>query len=108
MLVDSVRQVFQSGVFYDLIGFVGFVFYMLSYGMLQFGRIAGDSYWYAVLNIVAAILVLISLAAQFNLASLLIQLAWIVISVAGIIRTRRVRSRVQNYNSQGGQDVILA
>ena len=82
----------------ELIGVAGFVFYMLSYGLLQLGKISGQSYVYTLLNMLAAALVLISLLHQFNLASALIQISWIGISVVGLFRlwnTRRNRNVIK-------------
>lgn len=76
---------------FDLLGFLGFIFYMAAYALLQLGRISGHSYSYTLINLTAATLVLISLVHQFNLASLLIQLAWIVISILGLARLRWFR-----------------
>ena len=97
---------------FDLIGIAGFIFYMLAYGLLQFGRISGQSYSYTLMNMAAASLVLISLTHQFNLASVLIQLSWIAISVVGLIRLktgrnsqstgRRRRRRTHSTNRQSG------
>jgi len=70
----------------ELTGVAGFVFYMLSYTLLQLGKISGQCYTYTLLNILAASLVLVSLIHQFNLASALIQVSWIAISIVGIIR----------------------
>lgn len=97
---------------FDLIGVAGFVFYMLAYGLLQLGRISGRSYTYTVMNMIAASLVLISLVHQFNLASLLIQLAWIAISIVGLIRMRlngrsdRPRRRTRRRSSQYSRSVV--
>lgn len=82
----------------ELIGVAGFVFYMLSYGLLQLGKISGQSYVYTLLNMLAAALVLISLLHQFNLASALIQISWIGISIVGLFRlwnTRRSRNVIK-------------
>jgi len=70
----------------EITGVMGFIFYMLAYGLLQMGKISGQSYCFTLLNITAASLVLISLVHQFNLASMLIQLAWIAISLVGLCR----------------------
>ena len=82
--------------FFQLIGIAGFIFYMLSYGLLQLGRISGQSYVYILLNMTAAFLVLISLVEQFNLASVLIQLTWIAISIIGLWRIRFATRPVHN------------
>ncbi len=76
---------------YEIIGLIGFVLYMVSYWLLQLGRLNGNGYCYATLNIAAALFVLVSLRLDFNLASMLIQLAWISISIFGIVRTWNIR-----------------
>jgi len=63
---------------------------MLAYALLQLGKITGQCYTYTLMNMLAASLVLVSLVHQFNLASALIQISWIVISVAGMFRLRSV------------------
>lgn len=62
------------------------VLYLGAYAALQAGFIRGSGYLYASLNIAAASLVLLSLHADFNLSSALIQISWITISVVGITR----------------------
>ncbi len=88
---------FLGEEFFGLIGVAGFLLYMLSYALLQLGRISGHGYSYTVLNMLAATFVLISLLHQFNLASALIQISWIIISLIGIFRlwssNRRRKSR---------------
>lgn len=71
---------------YQLCGYAGVAFYIGSYAALQFGLIGGRGYLYAFLNMLAASLVLISLAEAFNLFSAIIQTTWITISVVGITR----------------------
>ena len=66
------------------IGVLGFVAYMASFALLQARVIDGNGPAYCLLNVIAASLVLISLADAFNLASLLTQLSWIVIGLAGL------------------------
>lgn len=71
-------------------GMCGVAVYVVAYGLLQGGVISGASYIYASLNILAASLVLLSLTTDFNLASALIQITFIAISVGGIIRLRMI------------------
>ena len=68
------------------IGVIGFVFYMLSYYLLLTGKINGTHNCYILMNFIAATFVLISLIHNFNLASALIQIFWITISIVGLIR----------------------
>lgn len=72
--------------FYEISGFIGVVFYLGSYAALQFGLINGNRYPYAVMNLLGAVTVLISLAGNFNLWSAIIQISWIAISVVGLTR----------------------
>lgn len=75
---------------YQLAGLIGFALYIFSFSGLQFGWINGNSVCYSVSNIAAASFVAISLIADFNLASALIQGSWIVIGMAGLaLRLRR-------------------
>lgn len=74
------------GWFYEACGLLGLITYLVSYALLQLGFVRGSGYAYAMLNIAAAILVLISLAESFNLSSALIQVSWILISAIGMIR----------------------
>ncbi len=78
---------------FEVLGITGFMFYMASYASLQSGRISGHSYTYILMNLIAASLVLISLVHQFNLASVLIQVAWIAISIGGLFRIIVLRYR---------------
>lgn len=71
---------------FELIGLFGFISYLLSYTLLQLGKIKGDSACYTIMNMISASLVLISLAESFNLASALIQITWILISIIGLLR----------------------
>jgi len=74
---------------YDSLGILGFLFYIASYALLQTRIIQGDSVSYITLNLLAAILVLISLTNHFNIASALIQISWIAISLYGLFYTYR-------------------
>ena len=68
------------------VGIIGFIFYMLSYFLLLFGKLKGTDNTYILMNMVAASCVLFSLMNHFNLASALIQIFWIVVSIAGLVR----------------------
>jgi len=85
---------------FELLGVAGFIFYMASYALLQLGKITGHSYSYTVMNLIAASLVLLSLIHQFNLASVLIQLAWIIISVCGLCRIGIINYRENRQRDQ--------
>lgn len=68
----------------DTIGMLGVVLYAASYFLLATRRLSGESIWYYTLNLTAAGFVLMSLVANFHLASAMIQTLWILVSLFGI------------------------
>ena len=80
-----------SSEVYQAIGVAGFVLYMLSYFLLQIGKIEGCGNIYILMNLSAASFVLVSLVHNFNLASALIQISWILISIIGLIRFNLIK-----------------
>ncbi|MBO9445754.1 cyclic nucleotide-binding domain-containing protein [Ruegeria sp. R14_0] len=69
-----------------MIGVFGAGLYILNYFLLQIGVIRGNGVLYPVLVIIAAGCVMISMAEEFNLAGAIIQMAYIAISVIGLLR----------------------
>ncbi|MEM9584536.1 MAG: hypothetical protein AAGA08_15610 [Pseudomonadota bacterium] len=77
--------------FLQACGVLGFFVYVGAFAALQLQFIEGKSSSYTLANIAAASLVMLSLIADFNLASALIQGCWITIGIAGLL-LRRVRA----------------
>jgi len=77
---------------YDAIGIVGVGFVLISYLLLQIDRIEPKSVSYSLLNLAGAILILISLYFTFNLASFIIEIAWLLISAYGLVKAIRLRA----------------
>ena len=75
---------------YDLVGTTGVVMILVAYFLAQTQRISSQSLGYSVINLVGSVLIAISLVYDFNLASFIIEIAWISISIYGIVRARRV------------------
>lgn len=69
---------------FEFIGVLGFGLYVLNYMLLTLRVLDGHGILYFVLNAAAASMVLVGLMASFNLASVLIQVFWIVISIVAI------------------------
>ncbi len=80
---------------FKLFGILGVAFYLGAYGALMAGVIRGAGYLYAALNLIAAMLVLISLSVDFNLASAIIQISFVAISLFGIIRRYILHRRIR-------------
>lgn len=94
---------------FETIGVLGFCLYVLNYMLLTFHRLTSHSTTYFTINLAAAAMVLIGLTHSFNLASALIQLFWIVISVAAIIirmRAAKTGQGVQRLTPRGTQSRV--
>ena len=59
---------------------------MLSFGLVQIDRMDGNGRNYTLCNMLAASLVAVSLFAEFNLSSALIQGSWILIGFVGLAK----------------------
>ena len=81
---------FDPAVF-DVIGVAGFGLYVLNYTLLTFRKLQAENIAYFVLNGTAAVMVLIGLTSSFNLASAMIQVFWVGISIVAVVV--RLRSK---------------
>ncbi len=81
---------------HQIVGVIGSVCYIGAFGMVQIGLMDGNSMAYSLVNIVTAGLVCISLLAEFNIATALIQGSWIVIGTIGLVlRARKAWPRTR-------------
>lgn len=69
---------------YEAVGVAGFICYIAAFGAVQLDLMDGNQTPFTLLNILAACLVGISLIAEFNLASALIQGSWILIGLTSL------------------------
>ncbi|NNU15985.1 hypothetical protein HK107_06585 [Parvularcula sp. ZS-1/3] len=76
---------------FDIIGLIGVGLILAAYFLLQTEKLASDQLGYPVLNLVGALLILVSLTHTFNLASFVIEVCWIAISVYGIVKILKRR-----------------
>ena len=72
--------------FSDIIGLIGVLLLISTYGLLQFDRIDPKGFWYSFNNMIVAILVTVSLVYNFNLASMVIEIFWFSLSLYGLIK----------------------
>lgn len=68
------------------IGLLGVAIVLGAYGLLSTGRWKASEPRYQLLNIAGTAGILISLIAQWNLASFIINTAWLMIGFVGLIR----------------------
>jgi len=69
---------------YDILGTLGVAIIILTYAMLQIGRIRSEQPAYSLLNAVGASLILVSLYFDFNFPSVVVEFFWLLISLFGI------------------------
>lgn len=77
----------------DFVGGIGVAILMVTFLLLQLGRLESSRLLYSVLNAVGASLITISLVFDFNLSAFIMEVFWILISLVGIFRTLRTRAR---------------
>ncbi len=68
----------------DVVGTIGVALILIAYVLLQIGRLRSDAAMYSLLNAVGAILILVSLAYEFNFAAFLMEFAWLLVSLYGL------------------------
>lgn len=72
------------------IGLIGVALILVAYFLLSTGRWISHSVRFQLLNFIGAWMILYSLFFHWNLSSVVIEIAWIIISVMGIYRVVRV------------------
>lgn len=80
----------------DLIGSVGVGIIILTYILLQTGRVKSESLAYSVSNAIGASLIAFSLIFDFNLSAFIVEVFWLLISLYGILRYFLKKSATEN------------
>ncbi len=75
-----------TDLFINIIGTLGVLLIVLAYLLLQTGKIGQFDLTYPVLNLVGALMVMVSILRFWNLPSFIIEAFWIAISVWGLYR----------------------
>ncbi len=70
----------------DGVGIIGVVLLLIAYYLLSTNKMSAQELNYQLLNFIGAVLILFSLFFHWNTASVLIETAWIIISLIGIYR----------------------
>lgn len=79
---------------FNITGIAGTATLILAYLLLQAGKIRSDEMRYPLLNLIGAVLLLISLFRFWNLASVIIELFWIAISIYGIWKVKCLNMKI--------------
>ena len=83
----------------DLIGLTGVALLIITYALLQLDKIDPKGFWYSFNNLVVAILVTVSLIYTPNLASIVIEIFWFLISLYGVVMFFKKKDLTNNKNS---------
>ena len=78
---------------YDWVGLLGTVMILGGFTLLQAGKVSGTGLVYQLLNLFGATGVLVSLLGTFNLSVFLLEAAWIAVSLYGIMRSFKAKSK---------------
>lgn len=78
---------------YDGVGLLGTGMILLAFALLQAGRLSGTGLAYQLLNLFGAAGILVSLLGTFNLSVFLLEIAWVAVSLYGIVRSLRARAK---------------
>lgn len=73
-------------ILFNTIGLIGVGILISAFFLLQNGRIKSDDMAYPVLNLIGAILHMLSLIVAWNIATLVIEIFWSGISIYGIYK----------------------
>lgn len=86
----------------DLIGIFGVALIVIAYILLQVEKMDSKDLSFSILNSIGALMILLSLLYDWNLASFLMEFIWLMISLYGVLKyfkSRRIA--VQNDGKEG-------
>lgn len=70
----------------DLIGCLGTLLVLVTYVLLQTQKLSSDSILFSFLNLLAALMVLVSLYYAWNCAAVMMEVSWGIISFYGLLK----------------------
>ena len=82
-------------ILFDVIGMSGTALVVGAFFMLQLGKAQANGLIYNLMNLFGAILLLVSLCYNFNLASFVIELFWIAASLIGLYKYHKAKNTSQ-------------
>ena len=83
---------------FDIVGVTGALLIVTAYFLLQTEKISNQSPSFSIINALGALLFLISLCFEFNLAAFFIEFFWLLISVYGVWKWIRLQADLEKTN----------
>jgi len=80
----------------DIIGSIGVLFVVIAYFLLQINKLTTKNISFSILNAIGSLMILYSLFDNWNLASVLIESFWIIISFIGIYNSLKHATKHKN------------
>jgi len=77
----------------DIVGIIGVSLVIQAYLLIQIGKVTIKSNIYLYSNFFGSLMILVSLFFHWNLASVVIEVTWLLISIYGIIRKLTQKSK---------------
>ncbi|AHX13862.1 membrane protein [Dyella jiangningensis] len=89
-------------LWHDWAGYIGVVLVLLAFLLLQAHKLHGNGLVYQLMNVLGALGVILSLifGVAMNWPAFLMQVAWIVIGVYGIVHSARARREARELGSK--------
>ncbi|MCF8371106.1 MAG: hypothetical protein K9H64_05750 [Bacteroidales bacterium] len=84
---------FDSFTVPTMLGLIGVALILLAYLLLQLEKLPSTSCIFLGMNILGSAFILVSLYFDFNLPSAIIELAWLIISLIGLIRIQQKKHK---------------
>ena len=78
---------------FDLVGNIGVLLMVIAYLLLQLEKMSSSASSYLVLNVIGAVMVIISLMFRFNLSAFLMESFWLLISLYGLTKPLFAKAR---------------
>jgi paired small multidrug resistance pump len=87
---------------HDWAGLLGVVLVLTAFLLLQAHKLSGQGLIYQLMNLIGALGIILSLSfGSFNLSAFLQEVAWLLISLYGIVRMQGMRRRSRSGPSTG-------
>ena len=73
----------------NVFGVSGAVTILLAYGLLSMEKLSSDTARYHWMNLIGALLIMVSLSHYWNIATFIMEIAWSSISIYGLVKAYR-------------------